>query len=54
MVCISGTVDILSVIVFLSINIVSTLGQYGVYTSGTADKLCVKVFVSISIVSTLG
>ena len=30
MVCASGTVDKLSVMVFVSISIVSTLGQYGV------------------------
>ena len=40
--CTPGTVDKLCVKVFVSISIVSTLGQYGI------------VFVSISIVNTLG
>ena len=31
MMCTSGTVDVMSVILFESISIVSTLGQYGVY-----------------------
>ena len=54
MVCTSGAVDKLPVIIFVSINIVSTLGQYGVYLRYCLYILSVVVFVPINIVSTHG
>ena len=54
MVCTSGTVDILHIVVFVSINNLTTLGQHGVScilcTSGTVDLLSVILFVSVHIV----
>ena len=50
--CTSGTVDILSIIVFVSINIASTRGKCDVYL-GTVGIQYDKGFILNNIVSTL-
>ena len=49
--CVSGTVDILSIIVFVSINIVSTRGKCDVYL-GTVGIQYDKGFILNNILST--
>ena len=53
MMCTSGTVDMLFIIVFVSNNIL-VLSVSLVCTSGTVDILFIIVFVSNNIVSILG
>ena len=51
--CNFDTVYVLFVILFVSVNMVKTLGQYGC-TPGTVVILFVMVFVSVKILSILG